>query len=106
MKILECRRFSTTYPLSANIRVVKDYEIDLEMGAEVCRKKYTSIKAGESACNQVYQYIKDNLKENISLESLAALVHLNKNHLVRLFKASYGKPPITMLIAWSMPVIW
>ena len=216
MKILECRRFSTTYPLTANIRVVKDYEIDLEMGeeriividgiehpirrgnvcvrkpgqtvygkgtqssilltidfsdtqspdhytrnvsgpiqtswdngllddlngvivphseftfipvytellrvaftdtnatqllvmellyklnAEVCRKKYTSIKAGESACNQVYQYIKDNLNENISLESLAALVHLNKNHLVRLFKASYGKPPITMLIDMRM----
>lgn len=32
MNILECRRFSATYRLNKNVRTVKDYEIDLELG--------------------------------------------------------------------------
>lgn len=34
INILECRRFSATYPLFKKVRTVKDYEIDLELGNE------------------------------------------------------------------------
>lgn len=34
IQILECRRFATKHPLSAKPRIVKDYEIDLELGEE------------------------------------------------------------------------
>lgn len=33
INILECRKFDATYKLSKNVRTVKDYEIDLELGA-------------------------------------------------------------------------
>jgi len=34
VQVLECRRFSATYQISKKVRVVKDYEIDLELGGQ------------------------------------------------------------------------
>ena len=34
VKILECREFCSTTALSSKLRVVKDYEIDVETGKE------------------------------------------------------------------------
>ncbi len=49
-------------------------------------------------CNIIKQYIDSNFYENITLEFLAKLTHLNKFYLVHAFSKYYGLSPINYLI--------
>ena len=52
--------------------------------------------------DEICSYIKKHYMEEISLDDLAAAVHLNKNYLVRQFKKSIGISPISYLIQIRM----
>lgn len=77
-------------------------ELLYRLNAEVCRQNYTKNKPTETPCSKVLNYIKNNLEQEITLETLAQLVHLDKNYLVRLFKETYGQTPIRTLIDMRM----
>lgn len=77
-------------------------ELIYRLNAEVCRQNYIKNKPTETPCSKVLNHIKNNLEQEITLESLAELVHLDKNYLVRLFKDTYGQTPIKTLIDMRM----
>ena len=47
----------------------------------------------------VRRYIDAHFKENLSLDQLAALAHVNKYYLVHTFTREYGTSPINYLIS-------
>ena len=73
-----------------------------KLNAEFYRREYTKQKPAETACSKVLHYISENLEKPITLEQLADMVHLDKSYLVRLFRSTYGKTPIRMLIQLRM----
>ncbi len=50
-------------------------------------------------CDLVRRYIDNHFKENITLEQLAGLAHMNKYYLVHTFKKEFGDSPINYLIS-------
>lgn len=50
-------------------------------------------------CDLVRRYIDNHFKENLNLDQLAALAHINKYYLVHAFKREYGVSPINYLIS-------
>ena len=56
----------------------------------------------ETPISEVFSYIKNHYMEEIRLDDLAAVVHLNKNYLVRQFKKTFGISPISYLIKVRM----
>ena len=55
-----------------------------------------------SPVDEVCAYIKNHYAQQITLESLAQVVHLNKNYLARQFKKEFGMSPISYLIKVRM----
>lgn len=53
---------------------------------------------GSKECAAVRRYIDSHFKENISLDQLSALAHVNKYYLVHAFGREYGVSPISYLI--------
>ena len=49
-------------------------------------------------CGLVRQYIDNHFKENITLDQLAAMVHINKFYLSHAFRKEYDTSPISYLI--------
>ncbi len=47
----------------------------------------------------VHRYIESHFKENVSLDDLAEVAHLNKYHLTHLFTRDYGISPIKFLLS-------
>ena len=54
-------------------------------------------RADNRECAEIKRYIDTNYRENISLDKLAALAHLNKYYLAHAFQKEYGVSPITYL---------
>ena len=50
-------------------------------------------------CNLVRQYIDNHFKENLTLDQLAGLVHINKYYLSHAFRKEFGTSPISYLIS-------
>lgn len=50
-------------------------------------------------CAMVRRYLEDHFKENITLDALADMAHVNKYHMVHTFSKTYGISPINYLIA-------
>ena len=73
-----------------------------KLNAEICRREYTKQKPTETACSKALHYMKEHLDQPINLETLAAMVHLDKSYFVRLFRETYGKTPIQLLIHLRM----
>ena len=73
-----------------------------KLNAEVCRREYTQRKPTETPCSKVLHYMKEHLDAPINLEALSAMVHLDKSYFVRLFRETYGKTPIQLLIRLRM----
>ncbi len=48
-------------------------------------------------CAEIKRYIDANYKENLTLDKLAALAHINKFYLAHTFQKEYGISPITYL---------
>lgn len=53
---------------------------------------------GSKECATVRRYIDSHFKENISLDQLSQLAHVNKYYLVHAFGREYGVSPISYLI--------
>ncbi len=49
------------------------------------------------AVKKIKAYIQENYKEDISIEDLVQVSHLNRHYLIRIFKKSVGIPPHTYL---------
>lgn len=77
-------------------------ELIYKLNAEQHRIKYAQSRTKESTTSIVLKYMKNNLSENITLDKLAQMVHLEKNYLVRIFKNAYGQSPINALISMRM----
>ena len=52
-----------------------------------------------SECSRIKQYLDDHFTENITLDDLSKLAHLNKHHLVHIFTKEVGCSPISYLLA-------
>ena len=50
-------------------------------------------------CDLVRRYIDDHFKENLTLDQLAALAHINKYYLVHAFRKEYNTSPISYQIS-------
>ncbi len=50
-------------------------------------------------CAVVRRYIENHFKENLTLEQLAAVAHVNKYYLVHSFSREYGTSPINYLLS-------
>ncbi len=77
-------------------------ELLYKLNAEICRQRYAGGRKKENVCAGALEYMKSNIHQPISLSDLAAIVGLDKNYFVRLFKATYGKTPIQVLIDLKM----
>lgn len=49
-------------------------------------------------CSRVKRYIDSNYQDDITLDSLAEMVHLNKYYFIHAFKKYYGQSPMSYLI--------
>lgn len=59
----------------------------------------TPARKTSKECASIRRYIDSNFKENISLDLLAELTHMNKYYMVHLFSREYGISPINYLIS-------
>lgn len=50
-------------------------------------------------CGLVRRYIDNHFKENLTLDQLAEMAHINKYHLAHTFRREFGASPISYLIA-------
>lgn len=57
-----------------------------------------SARSLPAECEQLKDYIDNNYKENLSLDQLAGLTHLNKYYLSHIFSKAYGISPIGYLL--------
>ncbi|MCI2046545.1 MAG: AraC family transcriptional regulator [Faecalibacterium sp.] len=55
------------------------------------------IRSGSKECAAVKRYLEENFKENITLEQLAGVAHINKYYLSHAFQQEYGVSPIAYL---------
>jgi AraC family transcriptional regulator len=68
-------------------------------GVELPDAKLNGCKMSEAAIRTVCDFIEANLCRQITLEDLAALVHLSPFHFARCFKATMGLAPHQYVIA-------
>ena len=68
------------------------------LNADSYHRRYAESKHTLSPAETVAQYIGEHFNEPLSLDLLAASVHLDKAYLVRLFKKQYSVTPIEYLI--------
>lgn len=55
--------------------------------------------AGSRECDLVRRYIEEHFKENLTLDQLAKLAHINKYYLVHAFRKEYNTSPISYQIS-------
>lgn len=55
--------------------------------------------SGSRECGLVRRYIDNHFKENLNLDQLAQLAHVNKYHLAHVFRREFGTSPINYLIS-------
>lgn len=58
-----------------------------------------STQKASRECSIIKRYIETNFKDDITLEQLANMAHLNKFYFVHTFTKSYGMPPMNYLIS-------
>lgn len=58
-----------------------------------------SVNKVSKECAAARRYIDSHFKENLSLDQLAAMVHINKYHLVHSFTKAYGTSPINYMLS-------
>ena len=57
-----------------------------------------AVQPGNKECDKIKRYIDLNYQQNIKLEDLVSVSHINKYYLVHSFKKAYGITPINYLI--------
>ncbi|XPV54422.1 MAG: helix-turn-helix domain-containing protein [Halarcobacter ebronensis] len=61
-------------------------------------KEYKKIFEDKKIVKDTYEYIKDSIDTNFSLDSLASNVSLSKYHFLRLFKNEFGLTPHAFIV--------
>lgn len=69
----------------------EDFALSADLPAALPRSSW--------ACGMARQYMDDHFKENVTLDQLAELAHVNKYHLAHAFRRETGVSPISYLIA-------
>lgn len=69
----------------------------LMMNIEVCNQSLESKKTRKTAVDRTIQYINTNFRNDITLDDLSEVVHLNKSYLIRLFRRQTGLSPMEYL---------
>lgn len=77
-------------------------ELLYTLGAEIAHGNYEDAVVENDKSDIIISYMLKNLSSQITLDTLCALVHLEKSYLVRTFKSATGKTPIEMLISLRM----
>ena len=72
------------------------------LNADCARKMVRKSAPIVTPAEEVLQYLRENLAEQITLEMLAKKVHLDPSYLVRLFRQRFGQTPVACLIALRM----
>ena len=72
------------------------------INACVLRNRYLEEKTSDRPVDLIQQYLTAHYREAITLDTLAALVHLEKNYLIRIFKKEFGQTPIEYQISQRM----
>ncbi len=75
------------------------HELLYMVNAEICKRNFELLRPSDDVCKAALSYMRKNAQNNITLEELAKLVHLEKSYFARIFKKSTGKSPIEMLIS-------
>lgn len=73
-------------------------EIIYTLNAEVAHNNFELKHPKTTAADTAISYMAKNLAKKITLETLAAEVHLEKSYFLRLFHKETGKTPISMLV--------
>lgn len=70
------------------ISLIRENEIDLT---------FIQTEDMSSTCASLKAYLDNNFQESISLDQMAARLHINKFHLAHRFTSEYGVPPVQYL---------
>lgn len=73
-------------------------EIIFMLNAECAHARYRALKPRETVIDKVICYMEEHISDDLTLDGIAAVAHLDKSYLVRLFKKEVKKTPIAMLI--------
>ena len=68
------------------------------LNSDLCHKQFSELEPQQSPADMIAKYIHMHFQEEISLEDLSKLVHLNPSYLIREFKKQYGMTPIAYVI--------
>lgn len=68
------------------------------LNLDALRKSTDAERAIDSAPDRVYRYINKHFRDDITLEGLSELVHMDTSYLSRIFKKKYGTSPIDCVI--------
>ena len=73
--------------------------IQLERLGEAALSAEAEGRRASRECDQVRRYIDNHFKEDLKLDQLAELAHLNKFYLAHAFRQEFGTSPINYLIS-------
>lgn len=74
------------------------HQLIYTLNAEISKKNYKQLKPTETISEIIIAYMQEHLNQNITLDEISKLVHLEKSYLVRLFRSETNKTPIESLI--------
>lgn len=68
------------------------------MNADCCHEMYVRTQPADPDISRAADYMRQNLKEEITLDTLSAFVHSESSYFAKRFKKVYAKSPIEYLI--------
>jgi len=99
---LKLHKFFDAYFKKDDAIVIESYLIDalstLIQTSTVYTKEYQDIYNDKRIVKDTYEFIKDSLDTNLTLDSLALNVNLSKYHFLRFFKKEFGLTPHAFII--------
>lgn len=97
LMIQECRGEQAGYDLTCQ-HLLEIILLQLLRREDFALSDAPSGPKSSKECGQVRQYIDNHFKENITLDQLAAMVHINKYYLSHAFRKEFNTSPINYLI--------
>ena len=99
---MKLHNFFTVYFQDKNSMVIETLLIDALSELILCNtiytKSYKKIFEDKKIVDTTYEYIKDSIDTNFTLDNLAKNVNLSKYHFLRLFKKEFGLTPHAFII--------
>lgn len=99
---IKLHNFFTAYFKDNNSMIIETLLIDalseLILSNTLYTKEYKKIFEDKKIVKDTYEYIKDSIDTNFSLDTLASNVNLSKYHFLRLFKKEFGLTPHAFIV--------